>query len=490
MKKVLIILLAAGLAACTVGPDYVRPPVEVPGTWRIALPKAESLVDSAWWKKFDDPVLTGLIHTALEANLDLQIAAARVDQFLGVFDVTRSQFFPQAGYGLGANRQDNAPTPLSPADPPPFTTYHASVNVGWELDLWGRIRRADEAARAQVLAGEEGRRAVLLSLVANVAAGYITLRGIDRQLEIAEATERSYGETLRIFRLRHRHGAISRVELSQVESQYEVAAQAIPRLQAQAAQQENLLSILLGANPGAIPRGKSLDELTVPALPNELPLILLERRPDIRQAEYDLIASNARIGETRALYFPTISLAGLLGGQSWELSDLFDADAGIWSLDGSVTGPLFTFGAVSGQVKQAEALARQSLLRYQLTIRNAFREVEDALTGSVKNREQLLAQSRQVASLNDYARLSRQKFESGNIGYLQVLDAERQLFSAQLTRVQTQTVHFGATIDAYKALGGGWVDLADCLTGSRKSPGEGTTPAGPAEEPPSHAVPQ
>jgi outer membrane protein, multidrug efflux system len=477
MRSMVIVLGMMLLSACTMGPDYVRPHLDIPETWRVELQEGERLVDSAWWETFNDPVLSGLIRSALEANLDLQIAAARVDQYLGILDVTRSQFFPQTGYGFGAGRLDNAPAPISPVDPPPFTTYQATVNTGWELDLWGRIRRADEAARAQVLATEEGRRAMLLSLVANVAASYITLRGIDRQSEIAEATEQSYGETLRIFRLRHRHGTISRVELSQVESQYEVAAQAIPRLQAQSAQQENLLSILLGGNPGTVPRGKSIEEMAVPPLPGELPLTLLERRPDIRQAEYDLIASNARIGEAKALYFPTVSLTGLLGRQSSELSELFSADSGTWSLNGSLTGPLFTFGAISGQVRQTEALARQSVLRYQQTIQAAFREVEDGLIGSVKNREQILAQGRQVTALHDYARLSREKFESGNIGYLQVLDAERQLFSALLTRVQTQTALFISTIDVYKALGGGWLDLADPLAGSSR-PSGGAAAAG------------
>lgn len=465
MARLLILLLSTVLVACATGPDYQRPTVETPPTWRLDYEPGEDLANIAWWELVGDPVLDDLIRRALRENKDLKLAAARVEQFLGALGTTRSEFFPQVGYGFAGTRQQNARSPLSPLDPPAFATYQAVLNVNWEVDLWGRIQRLNEAARAQVLASEEGRRAVLLSLVSGVASGYITLRGIDRQLEIARATEQSYGDSLRIFRLRHRHGTISRVEVSQIESQYEVAAQAIPRLEALAARQEHLISTLLGRNPGPIPRGKNLDELTLPPLPGELPLALLERRPDIRQAEQELVAANARIGAAKALYFPTISLAGLLGSQGSELSRLFAEGSDLWSLGGAMAGPLVTFGAISGQVKQAEAVSRQALLRYEQTIQTAFREVEDALVAALKGGEQLASQQRQVESLADYARLSRLRYEAGNVNYLQVLDAERSLFSAQLARVQTRAELFDTGINLYKAMGGGWIEKADNIAG-------------------------
>ncbi|MBE0583921.1 MAG: efflux transporter outer membrane subunit [Desulfofustis sp.] len=459
MKILPFLLLTMTLAGCTtMGPDYQRPETEIPSTWRSAVPKEEKLVDTEWWHAFADPVLSGLIDQAVLGNRDLLLATARVDQYLALLETARAQFFPQVGYALGANRQDNAIPPLSTTNPPAYSTFQAALNVAWELDLWGRIRRADEAARAQVLATEEDRRAVLISLISNVASSYITLRGYDRQLEIARETSQSYQETRRIFRLRHRHGTISGIELKQIESQYESAAQTIPHIEALIARQEHLLSILLGKNPGAIPRGKVLDEFSTPLLPVVLPLSLLERRPDIRQAEYQLIAANARIGEAKALYFPTISLSGLLGRQSSELSDLFRSGAGFWSLGGSVAGSLISSGAVSGQVAQAAALARQALLRYEQTIQEAFREVEDALVSTLKFNEQLQAQRRQIEILSEYARLSRLTFESGSTTYLQVLDAERALFSAQLNLIQTKVNVLDSTIKLYRSLAGEWIN--------------------------------
>lgn len=461
MRRVMICLVPLFLTSCAVGPDYVRPKVEVPPAWRVDIERAEALSNTAWWEQFGDPVLTDLIHSAIRENKDLKIAAERVEQYLGVLDSTRSQFFPQSGYGASASRQQNADHPQSATDPPPFTTYQAALNINWELDIWGRIRRSGESARAQVLASEEGRRAVVLTLVSAVAANYINLRGIDRQLEIARATEKSYGDTLRIFRLRHQYGTVSKVEVSQIESQYEDAAQAIPQLEAQSVQRENLISMLIGHNPESIPRGKTIDELILPSLPNELPLGLLERRPDIMQAEQDLVAANARIGAAKALYFPTVSLAGLLGTQGDELSRLFKGGSGLWSMGGSLAGPLITFGAISGQVKQAEAQAKQALLHYEKTIQTAFREVEDSLIASRKGKETLLSKGKQVKSLSDYALLSRRQYEAGTVNYLQVLDAERSLFSAQLARIKTQAALLASFIDVYKSMGGGWVDIAD-----------------------------
>jgi multidrug efflux system outer membrane protein len=343
------------------------------------------------------------------------------------------------------------------------------LSASWEIDVWGRIRRATEAARAEVLASEEGRRAVILSLVTDVANGYITLRGLDRQLEIARETERAYAETLRLFNLRHDYGTISRLEVSQIESQYEVAAQEIPRFEALVRQQENLLSLLLGHNPGPIPRGRTIDELAVPAIPADLPSTLLARRPDIVEAEQTLVAANARIGVARSLYFPRIALTGLYGTASSDFDDLFHGPSEIWSLSGDALAPIFTFGAISGQVKQAEAIQKQALFQYEQTILAALSEVEDALIGTTKGREQFASQQRQVKALGDYARLARLQYEAGTTDYLKVLDADRSLFSGQLAAVQTQTGVFVSLVNVYKAMGGGWVDEADLRTAAAQA---------------------
>ncbi|RNC64538.1 MAG: efflux transporter outer membrane subunit [Desulfuromonadales bacterium] len=465
MRKAIICMMVFLLAGCSVGPDYVKPTIVSPPSWRIDYESAANLADTAWWEQFGDPALNTLIETALRENRDLKAAAARVDQFLGVLDTTRSQFFPQFGASASASRQRDTETGPVPRHGTTYDYYQGALNVYWEIDIWGRIRRASESAQAQVLASEEGRRAVVLTLVTSVANSYITLRGLDRQLEIARETEQSYGQSLKLFQLRYKYGTISRVQLSQVESQYEIARQAIPQLESQVRQQENLISVLLGSNPGPIPRGKTIDQLTPPGIPASLPSTLLERRPDIVQAEQNLVSANAEIGVAKALYFPVISLTGLLGTASANFSDLFEGPSKIWSLGGSALMPIYTFGAISGQVKQAEAFQHQSLYQYEQTILNAFREVEDALVATTKGREQQESQGRQVKALSDYARLSRLQYEGGTVSYLQVLDADRSLFSGQLSYVQTQTGVLTSLVNVYKSMGGGWVNEADRLTG-------------------------
>lgn len=449
------------LAACTVGPDYRRPEIASPPGWTISHEAAAGLADTAWWELFADPVLNSLIDAALKENLDLQVAAARVDQYLGQLQTTRAEFFPQISAGAGASRQDDPQTGLIPIDNGPYSYYQGTLNATWELDLWGRIRRASEAARADLLASEEGRRAVLLGLTANTAGAYISLRGLDRQLEIARATEQAYAESLRIFTLRYRHGSVSQLEVSQVESQYEAARQAIPQLEAAVARQEHLLAVLLGRNPGSIPRGRTIDELAVPGIPAGLPSELLTRRPDIVRAEQQLVAANARIGVARALYFPRVSLTGALGTASRHSGELFTGPAELWQISGDMLAPIFTFGAIGGQVKTAEAQQKQALLTYRQTIITAFRDVEDALVSTTKGREQLAAQTRQVAALGNYARLAKLQYDAGKTSYLQVLDANRALFSGELAQVQTQAATLGALIDVYRAMGGGWIDAAD-----------------------------
>jgi multidrug efflux system outer membrane protein len=317
--------------------------------------------------------------------------------------------------------------------------------------------------QAQVLASEQGRRGVVLTLVTSVAASYIGLRALDRQLDISVATARNYADTARIFDLRFKGGVVSEVELKQVESQYQQALAAIPALEQQIAAQENLISLLLGRNPGPILRGRTLDELAAPGIPADLPSSLLERRPDILQAEQNLVAANANIGAAKALYFPALSLTGLLGSVSTAFGDFLTGPATAWTVAATLTGPIFTFGAIEGQVQTAEGGQREALAFYQQTILNAFRETNDALVGTVKKREESEAQARRVVALREYARLSRLRFDNGYAGYLEVLYAENELFSAELAAVRSQAERYTQIVNVYQAVGGGWVDEADKL---------------------------
>ena len=459
-KRLLVGFTLLFLSACTIGPDYERPPVISPPAWTISYDAAADLTDSAWWQQFDDPVFDELISIALTNNLDLQAAVARVDQFLGQWRTTRSEYFPRIGASASAARQDDTDTGMTlPGGP--YNDYRGALNASWEIDLWGRVRRANEAARAELLASEAGRRSVLLTLVSNVASNYIVLRGLDRQLEIAWETEQAYAESLRIFRLRHKYGTVSNVEVSQVESEYESARQLIPQLEIQIAQREHLISLLLGQSPGPIPRGKKIDDLSIPVIPAGLPAELLEQRPDIIQAEQALIAANARIGVAKALYFPRISLTGAFGTASIHSNKLFEADSKTWQLGGDILAPIFTFGAIEGQVMTSEAVQREALYRYRQSIIAAFSEVEDALIATSKGRESQAAKKRQVNALNNYARLAGFQYDVGTTSYLQVLDANRSLFSGQLEYVQTQTKALTSLVDIYRAMGGGWLDIVD-----------------------------
>ncbi len=455
MRKPLIVSLLALMASgCMVGPDYVRPPVDAPAAWRLNEQDARYLANTAWWEQFGDPVLNDLVATALRENKDLLIASARVDEFAGKYGFVRSGLFPQVGAGYEASRQRNIPS--GAVDPSTYNSYSAVLNASWEIDIWGRIRRQTEAANAQLLASEEGRQGVILSLVGSVAGAYINLRNLDRQLEIAKATAKSRGESYELFKLRFEGGVISVLELSQNKSQYEEALATIPPLEKAIAQQENGLSVLLGRNPGPIVRGKDIDQLALPVIPAGLPSELLERRPDIRRAEQDLIAANALIGAARAAYFPTISLTGLFGYASPSFSNLFNSENKVWQYSAPITMPIFTAGAIAGQVQAAEAVQQQALFGYQKAIQEAFREVDDSLINQDRTREQLLAQRRQVEALQQYASIARLRYDNGYTSFIEVLDAERSLFNVQLQYVQTQQVQFQAMISLYLAMGGGW----------------------------------
>ena len=465
-RTLVAFVAATVLAGCTVGPDYVRPTVDTPNAWRIDYPKAADVANTKWWEQFGDPVLNELIETALRDNRDVRIAAARVDQFLGALTATRSQLFPQIGYNADASRFRSSrlgiPAIPSPADPY-FTLYQGSLGASWQLDLFGRVRRLTEAAQAQVYASEQAQRGVVLSLVAGVASSYIGMRALDRQLEIAQATARNFGATARLFDLRFRAGIVSQTEVSQIRSQYQQALAAIPGIEQAIAAQENFISILLGRNPAPIPRGKTIDQLVAPLIPADLPSALLERRPDILQAEQNLVAANANIGATRALYYPTISLTGALGSASTAFSSFLSGPASAWLIAAGIAGPIFTFGGIEGQVQTAEAQDRQALYFYQQTILNAFRETNDALTGSQKKIQEVAMQQERVTALREFARLSRLKFDKGVSGYLEVLVAENELFAAELAAVSLLADRYTQLVNVYQAMGGGWVDIAGSM---------------------------
>jgi multidrug efflux system outer membrane protein len=458
--------VSLALSACAVGPNYERPAVEAPAKYRFEDPRAVASADSAWWAQFRDQQLERLIGIALTENKDILIAAARVEEYYGRYGVQRGQQFPQVAVDAqgGSQRSSRVGTPPIPA-PASATVdfYSIDLGVSFELDLWGRLRRGTEAARADLLAVEENRRTVILTLVSAVATSYVNLLNLDRQLEISRETVRSRAESLRIFDLRFKGGTISELELQQLRSEYETALATIPAVEKQIAQQENSLSVLLGRNPGPIARGGTLQRLVLPEVPAGLPSEVLERRPDIRQAEQQLVAANARIGVAKAAFFPTISLTGLLGVASADLSNLFTRDARTWTFAGSVSQPIFTGGTLSGQLAVSEAQQKQALYSYQQAIQTAFSEVENSLVDQGKTREQAAAQTRQVEALGRYAYLARLRYDNGYTSYIEVLDAERSLFQAQLQLTQTQGQLYFALINLYKALGGGWVDVAERL---------------------------
>jgi multidrug efflux system outer membrane protein len=479
-------LLILSVAGCMVGPNYRRPEVPTPQSWRVTEKETKNLADTAWWEQFQDPVLNDLICTALRENNDVRIAFARVDEFRGMYVETRADLFPQVGADAVGGRkrltQDNDPAhtsegrfPLRPAKRlrarlnemlqptvvPIYDMYQFHMNANWELDLWGRMRRATEAAQANLFASEEFRRGVILALVADVAGAYIDLRDLDRQRDIIVDTIRSRKATLDLFQSKFKGGMVSELELSQVESEYEEAVAALPEVEKGIAFQENMLSVLIGRNPGPIPRGRPLDNLKAPVIPSGLPSDLLERRPDIRQAEQQLIAANAQIGVAKALYFPTISLTGSFGRESTECSNLWNGPARVWNYGVPISMPIFTGGNIAGQVQAAEAVQQEMLYHYRKVIQIAFREFEDSLTDQAKTRERLDARGRQVKALRNYVRLAWKRYNEGYVSYLEVLDAERSLFNAELSYAQTQGLLLRAWVGLYKAMGGGWVADAE-----------------------------
>jgi len=464
LKRILTGACILLLTGCmTVGPDYQRPQIDTPAAFRFEEPEVRDLVNTAWWEQFDDPVLNELVDTALRENKDLLVATYRIEEFFGRYFGRRGDQFPFVDASGDAFRQQLSEERFGaiPDTDKRYTQYEAFLNGAWEIDFWGKFRRATEAARAELLAAEEARRTVVLTLVSAVAVSYVDLRTLDQQLEITVQTAESRRQTLELFGQRFQGGVISEVDLSQSESEYEDARARIPDLERAIGQTENALSVLLGRNPGPIPRGRPVYELVLPEIPAGVPSDILARRPDIRQAEQGLIAANARIGAAKALYFPSISLTGALGTVSTDLSELFTGASKTWNYGVPVSVPLFSAGRIGGEVKAAEAGREQALYTYQQVIQNAFREVDDALLDRRKSAQRLEALDRQRKALRNYARLARLRYDEGVTSYLEVLDAERSLFSVELAHASAQDALFRSLIAIYRSMGGGWIEKSE-----------------------------
>ena len=449
------------LAACTVGPKYQRPKTDIPGGYRgvpATTPVAassESLGDAKWWDIFQDEQLQSLIRTALQQNYDVRIAAERVLAAQAQLRIARSDQYPSAGVGIGGTTQRQAASPLAPA----YRWDYMQVGgaASWDIDFWGKYRKATEAARANLAQTEWGKRAVVSTLVANVASAYFRLRALDLNLEITQRTLASRQESLRLTKLLADQGAASMVDVRQAEQLVYVASATLPDLERQIEQEENYVRLLLAENPGPVTRGHSLTEQArPPAVPAGLPSQLLERRSDIQEAEQQLIAANAQIGVARAAYFPSISLTGTFGFMSSALADLFTKPAGTWNVAASVAQPLFTAGKLQANVRLAEAQQQQALLAYQQTIQSAFRDVSDALVAYQKTREAREQQELLAAAAQDSARLAHVRYDGGSTAYLEVLTNETNYLTAELVLSQARLNEMLSLVQIYSALGGGW----------------------------------
>ena len=463
----LMCLLTVLFLGCAITKDYQPPQVDIPPGWRVDYQAAADLANTAWWEDFQDPVLNQLIKTALNENKDLRIAVARVEEASAGIQAAQSQFYPQLGYGGSASRRQESEELIYPFGTLVDRTnnrFQGFLDATWELDVWGRIKRSTEAARADYLATDEARRGVILTLVSAVASGYLDLLSLDKQLQVAQKTVKSRKEWLQLFEKKRKGGQISELVLIQVRSSYEQALTRIPVLEMQIAMQENALSVLLGRNPGPIERGKTLGSLGIPGIPEGIPSDILLRRPDIRRSEEILIAANARVGVARTLYFPSISLTALFGYASSDLSNLLNSSANIWEVGGGFLGPIFTGGRIKSEIKQSEAQYTQLLNDYLRTIQNAFKEVNDALVSRQKLDDLLREQGKLVGTLEDYTDFSRKSYDAGFSSYLTVLDAEEKFFVAETRHAQTQSDLFVALASIYKTMGGGWVTEADKLT--------------------------
>jgi NodT family efflux transporter outer membrane factor (OMF) lipoprotein len=463
-KTVPFVLASAALAtSCTLGRDYKRPAIETPTTYRHAASQtsAASLADVQWFDLFRDDTLTQLVRTALQQNFEIRIAAQRVLQARAAYGITRSDQFPSIDVSGGVTAARSSQTGASRGIPEGVGTdvsyAQAGFSLGWEVDVWGRLRRLSEAARAQYLASEEARHGVITTLIADVSDTYLSLRALDLELAIANRTRDVANNSLKLTEARRATGVANGLDVRQAEQLLFTTTGQIASIEREIAQAENALSLLLGQAPGDVPRGRPLEALEAPpSVPAGLPSALLERRPDIRRAEQDLIAANAQIGAAKAEYFPRISLTGFLGGQSRALTDLLSGPARLATASVGAAAPVFNAGRTRSNVRLAEAIHGEAIVNYQRAIYTAFRDVSDSLAAYTKTTEQRAEQERLVGALTESARLATQRYEGGLDSYLPVLDAQRNLFQGELELARLRQQVLASVVQLYRALGGGW----------------------------------
>ncbi|HXJ34849.1 MAG TPA: efflux transporter outer membrane subunit [Candidatus Eisenbacteria bacterium] len=435
-----------------VGPDYQRPQANTPANFRGRIEPADaaSFADLPWWQVFGDPVLQALVHRVLEGNYDLQSAVASVEQARAQVGVAASAFHPQVGYQGSAERQRTSVPSAT------FNLFMGAFNLSWEIDVWGRIRRSTEQARAQFLASEEAQSGVIVTLVSEAATDYFQLLELDRELAIARESAETYRHTLDVFTARYLGGTDTKISTSRADANLQSSLAQIAALQRQITEQEDVISALLGTNPGPIDRGMPLVDETTPATPPGLTADLLRRRPDIRQAEQNMIAANAAIGVAVANFFPTVGLSALYGGESPKIGNVVKNGASIWNIAANVTGPVFQGGELLESYYAQQAFWDQTIAQYRATLVEAFREVADALAAEGRLAEERTAQERQVTALREAAELSLASYAAGTSNYLDVLDAMQQLYPAEVALAQTRRDQLLAVVNLYKALGGGW----------------------------------
>jgi multidrug efflux system outer membrane protein len=453
-----LVAIAATIAGCRVGPEYRRPEVTPPQQFRsqVAPAEAGSLADLPWWQVFNDKALQGLITQALAGNYDLKVAVARIDEARAQVDVVRADYYPQVGYGANAAREKSfIPLPQLQGNIT-YNSFQAAVNAAWELDVWGRIRRSTEAASAGLYAQEDVRRAVMLTLVSSIAANYFLLIELDRQLAIAEESAGVFKQTLDLFTQRFEAGRDSKLGVVRAQAAYDSSNATIASLHRAITQEENAICVLLGSYPHTIERGTRLEQQTMPATPVGLTSDLLQRRPDIMQAEQVMIAANAEIGVAVANYFPRIGLSALYGGQGVKIDDLFKSNFSIWSIAAGLTGPIYQGGRLKAQVQAQEAFWNETIAQYKKTVTGAFQETSDALVAQQTLVAQRTSLESQVKALREAVDLAMQRYTGGRATYFEVLDAEQSLFPSEDALAQAQRDQLIAVVSLYKALGGGW----------------------------------
>ncbi len=452
-----VVLLLHG---CAVGPNYQRPKVSAPTEYRSSEAPAQqaSIADLPWWEVFKDPRLRELVQAALANNYDLQIAVTRIEQSRQLAAQARAQYFPLINYGVTAsNGKNEFAGVVSPNGGETRGAFVAAASVAWEADLWGRIRRENEAARARYLATEQARRAVMLSLVSDVAQAYFELLDLDLQLDIAKQTTESFSQTVSLFTHRLEGGVATKLDMARAEAAHATAAATIPELERLIALKENQISILLGNNPSPVPHSaKLLDQVVPPEIPSGLPSALLERRPDILAAEEQLRSANAQIGVATANFFPRIGLTALFGRASSPLDSLSSGQTTVWSIAGNIAGPIYAGGALRAQKRQAVAFWEQTKLQYAQTTQLAFLDVSNALVSRTKYEAIRAEQARAVQAYQESVKVALQRYIAGKASYFEVLDAQLQLYPAENALALTELNRRTVVVQLYKALGGGW----------------------------------